>query len=169
MLRVDLGQLGREGSVVVEASISAEDELWKDTDLRWAGDVAVKLRATFAGTGEAVARGNVRGTLRQDCRRCLGPLETDVADELTLVFVTDRSEDDEEGGAYPFDATGSELDLSRAVREELVLAVNPYVVCHSGCRGLCARCGADLNEGPCDCTDDEVDPRWAALRQLKSE
>ena len=50
-LRVDLGQLDREGSVTVEGSVSAEDELWKDSDLSWAGDVAVKLRASFAGTG----------------------------------------------------------------------------------------------------------------------
>ena len=76
MLRVDLGQLGREGSVAVEANVSAEDELWKDSDLRWDGDVAVKLRASFAGTGEVVARGSVAGTLLQECRRCLDPVTT---------------------------------------------------------------------------------------------
>ncbi|MGB1779712.1 MAG: DUF177 domain-containing protein, partial [Longimicrobiales bacterium] len=59
--------------------------------------------------------------------------------------------------------------LSKAVREEMILAVNPYVVCEPECRGLCPKCGANLNEGACDCTDDEVDPRWAALRDLKSE
>ena len=169
MLRVDLGQLGREGSVAVEASVSAEDGLWQDTDLRWSGDVAVTLRASFAGTGEVVARGRVEGTLLQECRRCLEPVTTPFSSELTMVFVSDGVEADEESGAYAFEATGSELELKEAVREELILAVEPYVVCDPECKGLCSRCGANLNEGSCDCIDDEVDPRWGALRDLKSE
>jgi uncharacterized protein len=169
MLRVDLGQLDREGSVVVEASVSADDGLWEGTDLRWAGDVAVELRVTLAGTGEVVARGHVRGRLRQECRRCLRRVETDVAEDLTMVFVAEGSEGDEEGGAYAFESRGAELELGEAVREEVVLAVNPYVVCDPECRGLCPKCGAKLDEGECGCTDDEADPRWAALRDLKSE
>ena len=169
MLRVDLGQLGREGSVTVEASVSADDELWKDTGLRWSGDLDVRLRATYAGTGEVVARGEAKGTLLQECRRCLAPVETDRSFELTLVFVSDGSDGDEESGAYAFESTGSELELGEAVREELILAVNPYVVCKPECAGLCPRCGANLNEGPCGCVEDEVDPRWEALRALKSE
>lgn len=169
MLRVDLGQLGREGSVIVESKVSADDDLWKDTELRWAGDVDVRLRAAFAGTGEVVARGKARGTLQRQCRRCLEPVETEVEHDLTLVFVEDGAEDEDDGSTYVFEASGTELDLSEAVREELVLAVNPYVVCDPDCRGLCPRCGKDLNEGPCDCTEEETDPRWAALRDLKSE
>lgn len=168
MLRVDLGQLGREGSVDVEAEIASDDELWKDTDLTWSDGVAVRLRASYAGTGEVVVRGTARGTLQQECRRCLEPVRTELAEELTMVFVAD-AERDEQGGAYPFEPVGEELDLSDAVREELVLAVNPFVVCKPECRGLCPECGQDLNEGSCDCTMDEPDPRWAALRELKSE
>lgn len=169
MLRVDLGRLGREGSVVVEGSVSADDDLWKDSDLQWAGDVDVRLRASFAGTGEVVARGKVQGTLRQECRRCLRPVETEVGNELTLVFVEDDADVEDDGSAYVFEAAGAELDLMEAVREELVLAVNPYVLCSHDCRGFCPRCGKDLNEGPCDCTEEELDPRWATLRDLKSE
>ncbi len=168
MLRVDLGQLGREGSVVVEGRVASDDELWQDTDLTWAGDVRVRLRASYAGTGEIVARGDVQGTLLQECRRCLEPVETVVEEELTMVF-TDEAVDDEAGGAYPFEPVGEEFDLGEAVREEVVLAVNPFVVCKPDCRGLCPRCGQDLNKGSCDCSLDEPDPRWAALRELKSE
>lgn len=169
MLRVDLGQLGREGSVTVEASVSAEDEIWAGTELRWAGDVSVKLRATFAGTGEIVVRGRVDGILRQECRRCLEPLETAVSNELTMVFVESGSDEEGEDDAYRFDPNLGDLDLSDAVREELVLAVNPYVVCDPKCEGLCPRCGANLNDGLCECTEEELDPRWGALRNLKSE
>jgi uncharacterized protein len=169
MLRVDLGQLSREGSVVVEARLPAEGGIWEDTDLRWAEDVQIKLRVSLAGTGEVVARGKVQGTLRQECRRCLTEVDTDFAQDLTMVFVADGADADGESGAYAFESTGLELELGDAVREEVVLAVNPYVVCDPDCRGLCPKCGANLNEGPCGCTDDETDPRWAALRDLKSE
>lgn len=168
MLTVDLGTLDREGSVDVEARLASDDELWKETDLTWSDDVLVRLRASYAGTGEVVARGTVRGTLQQQCRRCLEPVRTELAEELTMVFDAE-TEEDEAGGAYPFEPVGEELDLSEAVREELVLAMNPFVVCKPECRGLCPRCGTDLNEGSCDCTLEEPDPRWEKLRKLKSE
>jgi uncharacterized protein len=166
MLTVDLGQLDREGSVDVEGRISADDPLWDDTGLEWDGDVEVRLRASFAGTGEVVARGRARGSLLQECRRCLQPVLIPVDAELTLVFIDDPEEEDI-GDVFPLEPQGLELDLSDAVREEIVLAVNPYVVCKPECRGLCPRCGTNLNEKSCDCSEDDADPRWAALRKLK--
>ena len=61
------------------------------------------------------------------------------------------------------------MDMSSAVREEVFLAMDSYVVCDPDCRGLCSKCGADLNEDMCGCTDEGTDPRWAALRDLKDE
>ena len=168
MLRVDLGRLAREGSVLVEAQVPADDALWQDGDFRWDGPVDVRLRASYAGSGEVVVRGTVRGRLAEECRRCLRPVQEDFEEELTLVFVSDASgEDTDEGDAFAFDPVGSSLDLSDAVREEVILAMNPYVVCDPECAGLCPRCGKNLNEGPCDCAEEEVDPRWEALRALK--
>jgi uncharacterized protein len=169
MLKVDLGQLAREGLVAVEARVSASDELWSGSDLAWADEVDIRLRATYAGTGEIVTRGSVAGVLQQECTRCLERVDTAFADELTLVFVENASEGEDRGGAYVFEPTRSELDMSSAVREEIVLAVNPYVVCRAECRGFCPTCGTDLNKDQCDCTKDESDPRWAALRELKDE
>ena len=168
MLRVDLGQLRREGSVLVEARVPGDDDLWHESGLAWDGDVEVRLTAAFAGTGEVVVRGAARGRLSQDCRRCLKAVRTDFEGDLTIVFVADE-EMGEDWDVYGFDASKAQLDVSEAVREELMLAVNPYVVCDPECRGLCAKCGADLNVTTCDCTEDEADPRWEALRALKNE
>jgi len=85
-----------------------------------------------------------------------------------LVFVAGESEEDsDDAGAYPYNPGAGELDLSDAVREEVLLAMNPYVVCDPECPGLCPRCGANLKEGPCGCEETESDPRWDALRELK--
>lgn len=152
---------------MVEARVPRDDALWEESGFVWKGDVDVRLSAFFAGSGEVVVRGGVEGTLDQECRRCLNPVETPVRQDLTMVFVDDEAGEAGEGDAYAFDADGSELDLSSAVREELILAINPYVVCDPGCRGLCPKCGTDLNERACGCTEDEADPRWEALRALK--
>jgi uncharacterized protein len=168
MLRVDLGQLRREGSVLVEARVPRDDGLWQGSDLAWEDDVDVRLTASFAGTGEVVVRGRVSGVLGQECRRCLEPVSTAFEDEVTMVFTSDQVDQDA-GDSHVFQSEGSDLDLSSAVREEVILAIDPYVVCDPGCKGLCATCGANLNEGPCDCSDEETDPRWEALRVLKSE
>jgi uncharacterized protein len=168
MLRVDLGLLDREGSLLVEAEVPADDVMWQDSGMEWAGPVDVRLRASFAGSGEIVVRGKVTGGLRQECRRCLRPVAGKFDEEVTMVFSADtKAEDSDEGHVFVFDPVRRDLSLSDAVRQEVILARNPYVVCDPECRGLCPRCGANLNEGACGCTAEEVDTRWQALRALK--
>ena len=60
---------------------------------------------------------------------------------------------------------GTELDLDQAASEAFVLAMDTKNLCSDDCKGLCAKCGANLNLGPCGCKP-EVDPRLAALAQL---
>ena len=168
MLKLDLGRLAREGSVLVEALIPPDDAMWEDSGIEWSGPVETRIRVSAAGSGELVGRGRVKGTLKGSCRRCLEPVSTGLEEELTLVFVAGESEaDSAEAGAYAYDSGAGELDLGEAVREEVILAMNPYVVCDPECPGLCPKCGANLKEGPCSCAEEEPDPRWDALRELK--
>jgi hypothetical protein len=114
MLGVDLGRVAREGSVLVEASVPADDKLWEDSGIDWNGPVEVRLRASFAGSGEIVVRGTVRGELRQECRRCLRPVKSGFEEDLTLVFVEgDGDTDSGEGDEFVFDPTRGELDRIR--------------------------------------------------------
>lgn len=170
MLRLDLARLDREGVVRVDADVPADDPLWKDTDFTFDGPVHVRLRATVAGSGEVVVRGGVEARLAQQCRRCLDPVVGALAQEVTMVFLSsDTPGMAEDGDARVFDGRAPELDLSEPVREEVVLAIDPYVVCDPECKGLCPRCGANLNAEVCGCSFDEPDPRWDALRALKEE
>jgi len=57
------------------------------------------------------------------------------------------------------------VDLTEDMRESIILAFPSCPVCSSGCKGLCAQCGTDLNDGPCDCRPPE-DGRWGALDAL---
>jgi len=172
MLEVSLARLDREGSVAVDALVPPDDPMWSGMEQGWAGPVEMHLRVSASGTGEIVVRGRVRGVLQQECRRCLEPLERTYDQDLTMVFVDEKeveADNADVGETRTIGAKASVLDLSPAVREEMLLTIEPYVVCDLKCRGLCPDCGTNLNEGSCTCSREEVDPRWDALRKLKEK
>ena len=57
------------------------------------------------------------------------------------------------------------VDVGELARTEFILEMDIQTLCSEDCKGLCSRCGADLNLGPCSCKK-EVDPRLAALAKL---
>ncbi len=66
---------------------------------------------------------------------------------------------------------GEVLDTRPIVLEQLQLNIPMKPLCRPDCRGLCSRCGAELDErgGECDCAGPAPDPRWAALAELKGK
>ena len=58
------------------------------------------------------------------------------------------------------------LDLADFVTNEIRLGIPMKVLCREDCKGLCPKCGHDLNEGPCGCDLREEDPRLEVLRSL---
>lgn len=170
MLRLALARLDREGTVRLDARVPADDPLVQDLEASFDGPLGVLLRASHAGSGEIVVRGSLEGTLRQQCRRCLEPVSSRLSVEVTMVFVpSDSPGAEDDGDVRLFKGNAAELDLSASVREELILAIDPYVVCHPDCRGLCPRCGANQNTETCSCAGTESDPRWDSLRALREE
>lgn len=120
-------------------------------DLALAGPVRVE--GVLAGAPERRTfswQGRISAMVGTECRRCLVPLELPIESEVKVVFTPDPDAADDPG-VYPLEATGTEVDLAPAVREELLLAAPAFVSCREECAGLCQRCGADLNSGPCAC------------------
>src|SRR6056297_1904906 len=126
MLEVSLSRLFREGTVVVDARIPPDDPMWAGMDPSWAAPVEASFKVSVAGSGEVIARGRVHGTLQQACRRCLDPLERAFDKDFTMVFVDEEEfdeETEEDGSTRLIASSDKELDLSRAVREEVFLAI----------------------------------------------
>ncbi len=169
MPTLDLVRLGREGSVAVEGDLAPDSPLWDETGLTFSGPVRVQLTAQEAGSAEVLARGKVSGTLARECRRCLTPVESKFNLDVTLIWSDDEETRGDDGQVRPLPAGVDKVDVGEAVREELMLGIPRFVECRRDCRGLCPKCGIDRNEADCDCTLVEPDPRWDALRALKSE
>ncbi len=164
MLRIDLAAV-REGPVETAAELAADDPLVVGAGVALASPLVVSGRLSTAGEGRYYWQARLETVVQAECRRCLTPVRVPLAQSLGLVFV-DEDESRQDDDCYVVPRRAMALDLSEAVREELILAVPQYVVCRDDCRGLCPRCGADLNVGPCGCPK-ETDPRWAELTKLR--
>jgi len=165
MLRVDLRAVER-GPVEVAGTVAADDPVLADTGLRLCGPIRVGGRMTAAGVGQFFWRGQCSVSLEMSCRRCLSTVRRTVAVPIE-VLLTDR-DDADDPSAYPLPDRAEILDLRPMVREEVLVAVPPFILCRDDCRGLCDGCGVDLNRGSCECTP-VPDGRWAALEALKAE
>jgi len=64
---------------------------------------------------------------------------------------------------------GEWLETEPLVAEQVLLQRPTHPLCREDCRGLCPRCGQNLNEGDCGCAEREVDPRWAPLAALSEK
>ncbi len=169
MLTLDLPRLERDGALSIEATVSRDDPLWNDSGLRFDGGVEVAVQASVAGTGEFVVRVEVAGRRLAECRRCAETVQRPIDLEFIWVFGEPREEQEDDGGVRVVAADAVDLDLGPVLREELILELDRWIVCRAECEGLCPSCGVNLNEMTCDCSSDEPDPRWDALRALKTE
>jgi len=109
------------------------------------------------------------------CARCLEPVVHQVERSFDLLYrplgidsghaelsVTDA---EAEIGYYE----GEGLLLEDTLREQVLLALPLKTVCREDCKGLCPICGKNLNEVQCSCEDRLEDPRWAALKEIRTK
>ena len=126
---------------------------------------AVIAEGTVRNTaGVLVMKGTVRTRIHGVCDRCAGEFQRDVSFPIDAVLVTElSSEEDEDENIFPL--VGDSADLEEIVRTVFVLNLDSKLLCREDCKGICPRCGKNLNLGKCDCRK-EPDPRLAALAQL---
>ena len=117
--------------------------------------------------------GHVNTVVKGVCSRCLDevkvPVKCDFAEQL--LYAKDVSlfshlavgEVEEKYFIYDNDT----LDITDIIRESILAVLPQKILCKDDCRGLCPKCGKNLNQGQCDCDLHEVDPRLAILAKLK--
>ena len=121
---------------------------------------AVGAVKNSAGVLQLEAR--ITARLECVCARCLTefaqPFELDVK-----AVLAEDVQDEYESEIYILQ--GDYIDLDEVIVTAIVLNIEQRYLCSEDCRGLCSRCGKNLNDGPCDCGV-EKDPRLAVLEQL---
>ncbi len=136
-------------------------------DLAQLDPAPIAAELTIESVVEGVlVTGPVAGDVRCRCARCLTEFETPMNVEVCELFAAPGHLHDEPD---VYRISGDEIDLEPMLRDELILALPLNPLCREDCKGMCARCGRDLNDGACDCTEDTSDPRWAALDELRAK
>ena len=128
--------------------------------------------ATYYRAGlDVFFHGTLRGEVVANCGRCLEEYRFRLDQPFTFVVVPRAAATSEPGEQSPDDMAlsfyqGKEIDLTPLVHEQTILALPTRPLCGEQCAGLCARCGANLNIGPCGCPAAPADPRLAVLHKL---
>ena len=139
------------------------------SDLDFGGCCPAKQPVVARGSvkntaGVLMMRGEVSTRLFGVCARCARDFERDVVFPLEAVLVTELASEENED-EWVFRLEDDCADLDDIVTTTFVLNMDTKLLCSEDCKGLCCRCGANLNDGPCGCQP-EPDPRFAVLQQL---
>ena len=114
--------------------------------------------------GVLVMTGRITTCIHGTCDRCASSFDREIDLPINVVLVTEMAnEENEDEWVFPLE--GDSADLDDIVRTVFVLNLDSKLLCKEDCKGLCHRCGKNLNDGPCNCQK-ELDPRFAALKQL---
>ena len=114
--------------------------------------------------GVLMMKGSIDTCIHGICDRCAREFDREIHFPIDVVLVTElQSEENEDEWVFPLE--GDSADLDDIVRTVFVLNLDSKLLCKEDCKGLCCRCGKNLNDGPCSCQK-ELDPRFAALQQL---
>jgi uncharacterized protein len=124
------------------------------------GFVRGTLRLTRANR-RVLVNGQLQVAVDADCVRCLATFQLKLDLQIEELFALSPSADP----VYFIDE-GGWLNLLQPLREQILLAMPIHLLCRPDCKGLCSQCGQNLNDGPCSCDVDNIDPRLAALKAL---
>jgi uncharacterized protein len=153
---------------MVERVVPAPEDLRLELIRVPAGsDLSLSLRLESVSEGVLVSA-RATAALTGECGRCL----REISDTLDVTFqqlyayehsTTEETTDEDEVGRMQ----GDLIDLEPELRDAMVLALPNHPLCREDCPGLCPECGAQWDDLPADHSHTQVDPRWAALNQLK--
>lgn len=169
-MKIDIARLKRTCGAVAEVKMEGQLPVVGE-DVTLLSPVTADLRLTSTGAGIMV-EGKLQVKVRLRCSRCLEeftrvleiPLRELYREEGQATFPATKEEQAHEEGVTTF--TGETIDLTEMVRDTLLTALPMKALCREDCRGLCPRCGKNLNQGECSCPKREPDPRLAVLSML---
>ena len=125
----------------------------------------VEINGTYLFSDNDVLelQGSIRFQKEMTCDLCLEPFVRDFDLKLDEEVVP------EGGPADHPKHNGSEFLFDELVYEEYILDCPDKIKCSEGCKGLCYKCGGNLNENACECSKKDVNPKFQMLEQLLNE
>ena len=134
-MKIDSNRIPPEGIDLQENIAPAELDLETES-VKFKGSIKIKAHV-YKITNSVTAELTISGRLQLNCSRCLSEFELGLERGLRLSYMVDK--------ASPF------IDLGPEIREDIFLSYPMKPLCKAECKGLCFKCGKNLNEGGCSC------------------
>ena len=185
LLRPLLADITVDGLSLVGEVTAEELDLTED-DAVFPRSLAVSLDLTNI-EGLVAVTGVLEGTIVRECVRCLKEYEGPLVFSVRAAFIPEpksaprhpkrvdprkaRAEvvedEPEEEPDDQYHYQGHQLELAPMLREHVILSAPMQPLCSDDCLGLCARCGKNLNEGPCQCAVEPPIPTFRVVQSMK--
>jgi uncharacterized protein len=173
-VKLDLKTIGQEPK---EYQLVLDPGWWEregDRGAVHALDTPLTFQATiYRAGGKFVLEGRLQGALRLSCDRCLDTYRFEMKSNFRLFLAMPAPQKTEEEIELSDEdmmtdfITGEEIDVEEIIREQVFLSMPMKSVCRPTCAGLCPKCGANLNLGPCGCQGEPVPSGFEKLKHIK--
>ncbi len=145
-------------TLTIETEIGPDEPFCQFQDYRLTRPLVFRGVLQNSGQGIITLTGRVQTAYSGECARCLTVVESDVDLPVSECYrPATQAAAGEEDNSYRYG--GSQLDISQALRDNLLLALPQRLLCRTDCRGLCPVCGADLNQQDCGHAHSAADPQ----------
>jgi uncharacterized protein len=177
MLQIHIGSITDKG-LTVEEQVDAPalpllHAVARDGSVNFTQPVQARIHASLAEDTVSID-GRVGTTVRLFCSRCLAPFAYDIETDFSVTAMPETdsmaatgASDDIELAADEMNVIiyhGDSIDLGNEISQQIIMALPFKPLCRETCKGLCTRCGADLNNGPCQCNIREKNNPFEVLK-----
>ena len=108
--------------------------------------------------------------VKYECDRCGTEFKSSLKSDYKMIYLMNEAPEETESINVSYIARDADkIDLRSDVREFALLSIPMKKLCKEDCKGLCYKCGKDLNKEQCSCSTEEIDPRWKPLMNLKDK
>ena len=179
MLRIHIGSITETGwnlDEQVEALLlPLIADVCRDGSVAFTMPVHARIRATMAGESVLID-GRLQTAVRLVCSRCLEPFEFIIDTEFSATALPENPALQDSSSADVLELaademevityTGESIDISDEIAQQIIMALPFKPLCKDNCKGLCSRCGIDLNHHACQCDNQNQGSPFAVLKAL---
>ncbi len=150
-------------------------EMNEDGNVLFENPVQIHLRV-FRVQQMVEVEGRVSTEATFSCSRCLNKFRFIIEEEFACTFarqlpeVYDEDNEEEELQAEDLGLVlyqGDHIDLTEEIQEQVIMGLPVQPLCSETCKGLCPKCGVDLNQEACECDGSDFSIKFSALKDFK--
>ncbi len=165
---IDLSEVMKDygGKVQISGDVFMEDVAFLGETFSF--DAPLHMEGSITNNTKSLElKAKVTGETGVHCARCGKPLTVPVRFSVREILARDDGTVSHDEDIVLF--SGYTFDVKDIIVNSFLMQASGKYLCREDCKGLCPKCGADLNAGECGCQREDIDPRWAALAEIMKE